>query len=131
MVFEQMKNALIAAAKEAGIALKSNPWTWDNPAPGYDSPDYASPSTGDWSDHVPFKEAGITYLYFEATNWEIPGPYYEYDGYGETYLVGMIMNTPKDYLEYIESYFPGRPLHHLTTFSTLLNLLLTQSDYAE
>ena len=116
-------------AEAAGLTFKSNPWTWENPAPGYDSPDYASPSTGDWSDHAPFKDAGITYLYFEATNWEIPGPSYEYDGYGETYLVGMLMNTPNDYVEYIETYFPGRPMAHLKQFSTLLNLLLTQSDY--
>lgn len=125
---EAYVNAM-AIATEAGLNFKSNPWTWENPAPGYDSPDYASPSTGDWSDHAPFKNAGITYLYFEATNWDIPGPYAEYDGYGETYLVGMLMNTSNDYVEYIETYFPGRPLAHLTQFSTLLNLLLTQSDY--
>ena len=125
---EAYVNAM-AMATEAGLEFKSNPWTWENPAPGYDSPDYASPSTGDWSDHAPFKNAGITYLYFEATNWDIPGPYAEYDGYGETYLVGMLMNTPNDYVEYIETYFPGRPMAHLTQFSTLLNLLLTQSDY--
>ena len=71
----------------------------------------------------------IPYLYFEATNWEIPGPYYEYDGYGETYLVGMLMNTKNDCVEYIEKYFPGRPMEHLEQLSTLLNLLLTQSDY--
>jgi hypothetical protein len=125
---EAYVNAM-AMATEAGLEFKSNPWTWENPAPGYDSPDYASPSTGDWSDHAPFKYAGITYLYFEATNWDIPGPYAEYDGYGETYLVGMLMNTPNDYVEYIETYFPGRPMAHLIQFSTLLNLLLTQSDY--
>lgn len=127
---EAYDNAM-AIAEAAGLSFKSNPWTWDNPAPGYDSPDYASPSTGDWSDHVPFKKAGITYLYFEATNWDIPGPYNEYDGYGETYLVGMLMNTPNDYVEYIETYFPGRPYAHLKQFSTLLNLLLTQDDYIE
>jgi hypothetical protein len=127
---EAYDNAMAIAA-EAGLDFKSNPWTWDNPAPGYDVPDYASPSTGDWSDHAPFKNAGIKYIYFEATNWDIPGPYAEYDGYGETYLIGMLMNTPNDYLEYIETYFPGRPMAHLTQFSTLLNLLLTQSDYAE
>lgn len=127
---EAYDNAM-AIAKEAGLSFKSNPWTWDSPAPGYDSPDYAAPSTGDWSDHVPFKKAGIKYLYFEATNWDIPGPYAEYDGYGETYLVGMLMNTPNDYLEYIETYFPGRPQAHLKQFSTLLNLLLTQTNYGE
>ena len=34
----------------------------------------------------------------------------------------------RDYLEYIESYFPGRILAHLTQFSTLLNALVTQSN---
>lgn len=121
----------MAIASKAGLTFKSNPWTYESPAPGYDEPAYASPSTGDWSDHAPFKYAGIDYLYFEATNWEIPGPYDEYDGYGETYLVGMLMNTENDYLEYIETYFPGRPLKHLTRFSTLLNLLLTQTNYGE
>ncbi len=121
----------MAIAAAAGLSFKSNPWTWDSPAPGYESPDYASPSTGDWSDHSPFKNAGIKYLYFEATNWEIPGPYKEYDGYGETYLIGMLMNTPNDYLDYIETYFPGRPMAHLKQFSTLLNLLLTQTNYGE
>ena len=127
---EAYDNAM-AIANKAGLSFKSNPWTWEAPAPGYDAPDYASPSTGDWSDHAPFKNAGINYLYFEATNWEIPGPYAEYDGYGETYLVGMLMNTPNDYVEYIETYFPGRPQAHLKQFSTLLNLLLTQTNYGE
>ena len=43
----------------------------------------------------------------------------------------MLMNTPNDYLEYIEKYFPGRPMAHLEKFSTLLNLLLTQTDYGQ
>ena len=125
---EAYENAMKIAG-EAGLTFKSNPWTWDAPAPGYTVPAYAAPSTGDWSDHAPFKDAGIQYVYFEATNWDIPGPYNEYDGYGETYLIGMLMNTPNDYVEYIETYFPGRPMAHLEQFSTLLNLLLTQTDY--
>lgn len=124
---EAYDNAM-AVAESLGLTFKSNPWTWESPAPGYDTPDYASPSTGDWSDHVGFKAKGIKYLYMEATNWEIPGPYAEYDGYGETYLIGMLMNTKNDYLEYIEKYFPGRILEHLTQFSTLLNALLTQTE---
>lgn len=115
-------------AESLGLEFKSNPWTYANPAPGYDTPDYASPSTGDWSDHEGFKNRGIMYVYFEATNWEIPGPYEEYDGYGETYLVGMLMNTENDYLEYIEKYFPGRPQKHLYNFFTLLNALLVQPN---
>ena len=124
---EAYDNAM-AVAETLGLEFKSNPWTYSNPAPGYEAPDYAAPSTGDWSDHVGFKNVGIKYLYLEATNWDIPGPYYEYDGYGETYLIGMLMNTQNDYLDYIEKYFPGRILDHLTQFSTLLNALVTQSD---
>ncbi len=116
-------------AEELGISFKSNPWTYENPAPGYDSPDYASPSTGDWSDHVGFKKAGIEYLYFEATNWDIPGPYAEYDGYGETYLIGMLMNTENDYWDYIVKYFPERPMEHMEKFSALMWALVTQDDY--
>lgn len=124
---EAYDNAM-KVAESIGIEFHTNPWTYENPAPGYETPDYASPSTGDWSDHEGFKNIGIKYLYFEATNWYIPGPYYEYDGYGETYLIGMLMNTKNDYLEYIETYFPGRVKSHITKFSALLNALLMQSE---
>lgn len=118
-----------ATAKNLGLEFKTNPWTWDNIAPeNFDkngNPDYASPSTGNWSDHAPFVKEGVTYLYFEATNWEIP----DYTGYGESSIVGMLMNTENDYLEFIETYYPGRPLAHLTQFSSLLNALLTQTTF--
>ncbi len=124
---EAYDNAM-AVANSLGLSLKSNPWTWENPAPGFDEPDYASPSTGNWSDHKGFKAKGIPYVYFEATNWEIPGPYDEYDGYGETYLIGMLMNTSNDYLSFIEKYFPGRIMQHFETFSKLLYALVTQTN---
>lgn len=117
-------------AKSLGLEFKNNPWTYEQPAPGFEMPDYASPSTGDWSDHKGFKDRGIEYVYFEATNWEIPGPYAEYDGYGETYLIGMLMNTSNDYLEFIETYFPGRAQAHLDKFFKLLNALLVQNYQA-
>ena len=41
----------------------------------------------------------------------------------------MLMNTENDYLEFIETYYPGRPLKHLTQFSSLLNALLTQTSW--
>ena len=124
---EAYDNAM-SVAETLGLSFKSNPWTWGNLSPENEdevNPDYASPSTGNWSDHAPFANKGITYLYFEATNWEIP----DYTGYGETYMVGMIMNTENDNLAYIEHYFPNRPLNHLTKFSTLLNALLTQTEW--
>ena len=125
---EAYDNAM-AVAKSLGLSFKSNPWTWDNLSPndkkaGKEYPSYASPSTGDWSDHEGFAAIGIPYVYFEATNWEIP----DYTGYGETYLVGMLMNTENDYLEYIEKYFPGRIQEHMKTFSTLLYALVTQTN---
>lgn len=118
----------VEVAKTLGLEFKTNPWTVAKPAPGKEVPDYVSPSTGDWSDHAHFKEIGIKYLYMEATNWEIPGPFDDYDGYGETYLVGMIMNTSKDYLAYIEKYFPGRIQEHFEKFSALLYALVTQDN---
>ena len=127
---EAYDNAM-AIGKSLGLDLHSNPWTWENPEPDPENggePKYASPSTGDWSDHKGFKKRGIKYLYMEATNWEIPGPYGEYDGYGETQLVGMLMNTKNDYLEYIEHYFPGRIQSHLSTFAPLLYALLVQPN---
>lgn len=115
-------------AESLGLSFKSNPWTWGNLSPDDEEagvPSYASPSTGDWSDHAGFVNKGITYLYMEATNWEIP----DYTGYGESKLVGMLMNTENDYLDYIETYYPGRPLSHLTKFATLLNALLLQGEW--
>lgn len=111
-------------AESLGLNFRSNPWTWDNLEPTNKTglPKYASPTTGDWSDHKGFKNRGIKYLYMEATNWEIP----DYTGYGETKLVGMLMNTANDYLEYIETYFPGRIQHHLSQFAPLLRSLLVQ-----
>lgn len=122
---EAYDNAM-ALAESLGLTFKSNPWTWDNLSPFDDEiPEYASPSTGFWSDHAGFVKKGIPYLYMEATNWEIP----DYTGYGESKLTGMIMNTSKDYLDYIETYYPNRPLTHLTKFATLLNALLLQKDW--
>jgi Zn-dependent M28 family amino/carboxypeptidase len=36
-----------------------------------ENPEYPAGTTGDWSDHAPFKEAGIPYAYLEATNWTL------------------------------------------------------------
>jgi len=49
--------------------------------------------TGDWSDHVAFRNAGIPVAYFEWWNWEK----YPYDMYGiETDLYGDIYHTDMD-----------------------------------
>lgn len=115
-----------AISQKLGLGLRLIPWTYENPAPGFDVPDYPSPSTGDWSDHISFVERGIQYVYFEASNWDIPGPERQYDGDSETAEAGRIMHTDADTLPRIEKLFPGRALYHLQVFSLLLDTVLTQ-----
>ncbi len=119
-------NNVYAINQQLGLALHVHPWTYDNPAPGFKEPDYPSPSIGDWSDHAAFAERGIQYVYFEASNWEIPGPDRQYDGDSETAAVGRIMHTKNDTISRIEELFPGRTLYHLQIFSLLLNTVLTE-----
>jgi len=82
--------------------------------------DYPEGTTGDWSDHAPFKAKGIPYGYLEATNWEIGAK----DGYDQTEEHGGVWHTENDTLEFIEQEFPGRIDEHLSTFSILLTEIL-------
>lgn len=116
---------VFAISEQLGLGLHKNPWTFENPAPGFSVPDYPSPSVGDWSDHISFAERGIQYVYFEASDWEIPGPDKQYDGDSETADAGRIMHTDGDTVANIEELFPGRILYHLQVFSLLLNAVLT------
>jgi hypothetical protein len=52
-------------------------------------------TTGDWSDHVPFRLLGIPIAYFEWMNWDI-----EPDGGIETEEYGWIMHTCMDNLSF-------------------------------
>lgn len=52
-------------------------------------------TTGDWSDHVPFRLLGIPIAYFEWMNWDI-----EPDGGIETEEYGWIMHTCLDNISY-------------------------------
>lgn len=119
------ENAKVLARK-LKLDIKANPWTFDNlePTAEDNTPSYPGPSTGDWSDHYKFYKNGMEYIYFEATNWDIG----DYDGYEETEKYGPIMNTNKDNLKTINSYFPGRARDNLTTFDTLLKNLLIQKN---
>lgn len=84
------------------------------------NPDYPAGTTGDWSDHAPFKEVGIPYAYFESTNWEIG----DLDGYEQTEEYGGIWHTENDTLEFIQQAYPGRLEERLYTYSTVLIDLL-------
>ncbi|RED52562.1 M20/M25/M40 family metallo-hydrolase [Cohnella lupini] len=86
------------------------------------NPEYPAGTTGDWSDHAPFKDAGIPYGYLEATNWLLG----DMDGYTQTELEGEVWHTEKDTLDHISATYPGRIENHLSTFSQLLSNILLE-----
>ena len=91
-----------------------------------ENPKYPAGTTGDWSDHAPFKEAGIPYTYFESTNWALGDKdgYTQVDPqYGED---GKIWHTQYDTMEYINATFPNRMQERLNLFATLLEAILTE-----
>jgi hypothetical protein len=60
------------------------------------------------SDYQPFSEAGIQFVYIEATNWEMG----DQDGYTQTQPEygndGGLIHTKYDTLKYFDTVFPGR-----------------------
>lgn len=104
-------------AKAKDLDLQTQPGT---------KPEYPPGTTGDWSDHAPFKTLGIPYAYFESTNWMLG----DQDGfiqvspeYGEN---GKIWHTRYDTLEYIDTTFPGRIREKLSLFVIVLEGILTE-----
>jgi Zn-dependent M28 family amino/carboxypeptidase len=93
--------------------------------PGF-NPEDAADDSDDYSDHAPFRKAGIQFVYFEATDWTLG----DEDGwtqvdpkYGED---GEIWHTKFDNIPYLEKTFPGRIDAHLKLFSTILFEILTR-----
>lgn len=118
-------------------AVYTNPWTYEHPSPVDEGnvPAYASPSTGYWGDHIAFEEAGIQYIYFEATNWYAKGDGGNdaYTGYFDTDnraigKDGMFMNTEYDTLDNLNTYFPGRALQHFLLYSAILTKVLQEPE---
>jgi alkaline phosphatase isozyme conversion protein len=104
-------------AKDHNLELQTQPGM---------NPEYPAGTTGDFSDHAPFKALGIPYTYFESTNWALG----DKDGYtqvnpeyGEN---GEIWHTQYDTLDYINSTFPGRIQERLNLFVTVLQGILTE-----
>ncbi|SDO54631.1 M20/M25/M40 family metallo-hydrolase [Halobacillus aidingensis] len=106
-----IREQALAIADKKKLDVETNPGL---------NPHYPAGTTGDWSDHAPFKAKGIPYGYLEATNWEIG----DLDGYQQTVEHGGIWHSEKDTLAFIEEEYPGRVQEHLSTFSTLLTDLL-------
>ena len=88
------------------------------------NPEFPAGTTGPFSDHAPFEELGISFIYFESTNWDMG----EKDGYvqssPENGLEGDFWHTQYDNFEDINNTFPGRPAERLNLISTLLEQLL-------
>jgi len=103
---------LQADARSKGLIFLTNPGL---------NADYPYGTTGDWSDHVAFRKAGIAYLYFEATNWMIG----EQDGYLNTTRDGEIWHSKKDTVAFVEARYPGRMLTQLSASVVALEEFLT------
>jgi len=77
-------------------------------------------------DYGAFEEAGIPWIYFEATNWTLG----DQDGYTQVNPQygdgGAIFHTEYDDLSYLEDVFPGRVDQHLDLFGSVLYHLLSE-----
>lgn len=88
--------------------------------------EYPSPTTGDWSDHVSFKNIGIPYVYFEATNWYLE----PYDGFLQTEQLSTVMHTESDNLDVLNKTFPQRAKDRLRDYTKLMHeILIYQGEY--
>lgn len=109
-------------AEENGLALQTQLG---------ENPEYPLGTTGDWSDHAPFKSAGIPYTYLESTNWTLG----KKDGYTQVSTEygeeGEIWHTEYDTLEYINTTFPGRVQERLNLFVSVLEAILTEFTIAK
>lgn len=80
------------------------------------------------SDYFPFKQAGIPYIYFESTNWNLG----DQDGWTQVDEDlgddGMIWHTPYDTIAYIDRIAPERIDERLDLFVTLLIEVLTRYE---
>ena len=107
--------ALRSMARGLGISILTSPGL---------NKDHPYGTTGDWSDHVAFRKAGIPYLYFEATNWLLG----DKDGYLNTVKDREVWHSKKDTLSYIEQRYPGRMEQQLDQEFTALTAFLTEYE---
>lgn len=109
------RDLALGFAKEQGIPLTTNMGS---------NPKFPLGTTGDWSDHAPFKAVGIPYAYMEGTNWNLG----EKDGYTQVDLKygtqGEIWHTKYDVTSYMEKTFPKRIESHLEGYVKVLDYLL-------
>lgn len=102
-------------AKKIGVTIQ---------LPPEGNPDYPFPTGQKKSDHAPFNDIGIPYIYFEANNWETGSPV-------ETQKYGIIMHTKRDDLDFIEDKYGDRAKNNLIACSSLLYTLLQEGTFPE
>jgi alkaline phosphatase isozyme conversion protein len=77
------------------------------------------------ADYAAFDEAGIPWIYFEATNWSLG----DQDGYTQVDPQygdqGAIIHTRYDNLQYLDQTFPGRVDQHMNLYVNVLHHILT------
>lgn len=109
------RDLALSYAKAHRLPLTTNP--------GH-NPELPKGTTGDWSDHAPFKAAGIQHVYFESTNWKLGAQ----DGYTQVDLLygvaGEIWHTKFDTTQYLSKTFPGRIEERLAVFVQVLEYLV-------
>lgn len=78
------------------------------------------------ADYGAFKDKGIPFIYFEATNWNLG----DMDGYTQVDPrygdEGFIWHTQYDDLEYLDATFPGRVDEHMQIFVSALHAICTE-----
>lgn len=91
---------------------------------------YTPPTGVEHSDHVPFQNAGIMYIYFEATNWELPddpnNPEKGSTGDYETEIGRVMHNSERDNLSFILNTFDTRASDNMKAYSRLLPRLVKE-----
>jgi hypothetical protein len=75
-----------------------------------------------FSDYTAFNKKRIPIVAFESTNWSVG----DLDGYQQNADPPYeFWHTPNDTLEIIESYYPGRPMEHLSAYTELVYVFLS------
>lgn len=85
---------------------------------------YPTPTAVPHSDHVSFESVGIPYIYFEATNWELPDDPNCYSkgssGDYETEIGRVMHNAERDNLTFILNTFGSRAEENMKAYSKIL-----------
>lgn len=85
---------------------------------------YPTPTAVPHSDHASFQSIGIPYIYFEATNWELPDDPNDHSkgssGDYETEIGRVMHNAERDNLTFILNTFGNRAKENMQAYSKLL-----------